>query len=312
MNSASLPVIDQDTCISCGTCIAICPDRVLVSDDQQRAIVAGEKCMLCGHCRGVCPADAITIPGLRSNLGLATIDEKSVAESDTLVSPEALVQLMKSRRSCRSYKPEKLPLSVLEDLARIGTAAPSGTNSQGWQFVILPDRKEVEQLGELTADFYRRLNSKAANPLYRLIARLFAGDALGRYYNKYYTTIKQGLAEWYEYGVDRLFHGAPSAIVVTGDSFASCPAEDALLATQNILLAAEAKGVATCLIGFVVEAARRDRRVGASLNLKSGEHIYSVIACGYPAVDFQRFSGRKEIHPRIVRIKRDKNESRAS
>ena len=58
--------------------------------------------------------------------------------------------------------------------------------------------------------------------------------------------------------MDRLFHGAAAAILVTGRRQASCPAEDALLATQNILLAAHAMGLGSCLIGFAVEAMRRD------------------------------------------------------
>ncbi len=53
-----------------------------------------------------------------------------------------------------------------------------------------------------------------------------------------------------EKGKDLLFHGAPAAIIVASKEEASCPSEDSLLATQNILLGAHSLGLGTCLVGF--------------------------------------------------------------
>ncbi len=302
MLANSLPLIDCECCTSCGLCIEICPDKILVTGDDGGVSVTADRCMGCGHCHAICPVEAISMPGLTSDLGLTTVAAFADSGVGQQVGINSLLQLMCARRSCRAFKPEPLELSLLSDLARIGTSAPSGTNSQGWQFVILPERQDVVALGGVTANFYRRLNRRAANPLYRFIARLFAGDRLEQYYRTYYKSVESGLSDWYDNGIDRLFHGAPSALVVVADRSTSCPQEDALLATQNILLAAESMGVATCLIGFVVEAARRDKRIAASLRLGASETIYSVIGCGYPAHSFRRFAGRKPINPRIVRL----------
>ena len=308
MPDNSLPVIDKERCTSCGLCVDICPDKILIPGDGGVVTVMADSCMGCGHCYAVCPVEAISMPGLNSDLGLATVTAATGAETPERVEIESLLQLMRSRRSCRAFEPVAPKLSVLADLARIGTTAPSGTNSQGWQFIILPERNDVIALGEVTADFYRRLNRKASSSLYRFVARLFAGDRLERYYHRYYKAIGDGLSDWYENGVDRLFHGAPSALVVAADRSSSCPQEDALLATQNILLAAESMGVATCLIGFVVEAAKRDKSIAASLRLGATENIYSVIGCGYSALSFKRFAGRKLITPRIVRLSGERTE----
>ena len=302
MIEASLPIIDRAGCVGCGACVDICPDRILKIAEGGIAEVIGKSCMGCGHCYGICAVEAVSLPFLDCELGLQTIRKEATSAAVGSVSPESLVRLMSNRRSHRQYKTDPVDLAILTDLARIATTAPSGTNCQGWQFVILPERSDVIELARITADFYRKLNSKAANPLYRLFARFFAGDLLGTYYNKYYDTVDRALREWREDGVDRLFHGAPAAIVVCADTRAGCPAEDALLATQNILLAAESMGLATCLIGFVVEAAKRDNRISSLLELASHEHIYSVIACGYPAVFFNRPAGRKRNQPRIIRL----------
>jgi len=305
MGRCETPVIDRASCTRCGACIDICPDRILVADTSGRPEIDAEHCMLCGHCAALCPEEAITVPALVDSLSLTSFNERAAGPGPAAITPAELVSLMRRRRSCRRFTADPVATEMLSDLVKIGTTAPSGTNSQGWGFVILPRRADVARLGQETAEFYRRLNKMAANPWYRLVSRLFAGGALNRYYHRYYQTIEVALREWREEGIDRLFHGAPAAIIVTGDTAASCPAEDALLASQNILLAAESLGLGTCLIGFVVEAARRDRSIGRLLELAANERIHAVIACGHPAFQFRRPAGRKPIQPRILMVDRE-------
>jgi len=74
--------------------------------------------------------------------------------------------------------------------------------------------------------------------------------------------------------------------------------EDALLATQNILLAAHAMGLGTCLIGFAVAAMQRKPAIKEQLQIPADEPIYSVIALGYPDERYERVAGRKSVVPR--------------
>lgn len=92
-----------------------------------------------------------------------------------------------------------------------------------------------------------------------------------------------------------MFHGAPAAIVVAADKDASCPGEDALLATGHILLAAHAMGLGTCLIGFAIEAMRRDKSIAAMLGIPANETPYAVVALGWPDEAYQRVAGRKPV-----------------
>ena len=293
--------IDNDRCSKCGLCVAVCPHK-LISEDDADIVVAEHGCMACGHCQAVCPAGAIEVEGLTDKLGFQNLAELRDAIVPGQYDCSELVRLMRSRRSCRQYLRKKVPLSVLEDLVKVGTTAPSGTNSQSWNFILLPERTDVETLGAQTAEFYRRLNVQAANSFYRLLAYVFAGDALGRYYRKYYPSVKEALREWDEERRDRLFHGATAAILVTGRRDASCPGEDAMLATQNILLAAHALGFGTCLIGFVVEAMRRSAILRQAMAIPATEEIYSVIAIGYPGVQFMRVAGRRPVQPRVLHL----------
>jgi nitroreductase len=74
---------------------------------------------------------------------------------------------------------------------------------------------------------------------------------------------------------------------------ASCAAEDALLASQNIVLAAHTMGLGTCLVGFAVEAMKRDLSIQESIGIPRNETVYSVIAIGRPDVSYVRPAGRK-------------------
>lgn len=290
------PTIDQEKCTGCGLCLTVCPDQTL-SLLRGKATVCGDRCMACGHCRAICPSQAITVPNLEHDLFFQTFSADSrylpPGQGDTA----QLVRLMLSRRSCRNYAHRTLEQKLLEDLVRIGTTAPSGTNSQGWTFTILPQRPAVESLGNLVAAYFAKLNRLATNPVLRTFLRLLGKPALANYYRRYHTTIAQGLREWAEHGRDRLFHGAPAAIIVGSRPGASCPKEDALLATQNILLAAHTMGLGSCLIGFAVAAMAKDPKIQQRLGIPKDEAIHAVIALGYPAEPYQRLTGRKPITP---------------
>jgi len=297
-----LPIINPDKCTGCGTCIVICPDRILQGDDSGRPTLIGDHCMQCGHCYAVCPTEAIAVPFLEDPVTFASISENDATVPSGSADPFILLNLMKQRRSCRLYSHKPVAGLLLEDLVKAGITAPSGTNSQGWKFLLLPEREDVVKLGEATADFYRRLNQKAANPLLRFIVRLFGNRSLDGYFGKYYDTVEIALEGWDQHKEDRLFHGAPAAIVVAADKSSSWPGEDALLASQNILLMAQTLGLGSCLIGFVVEAARREAAINRLLGLDKGHRIYSVIALGYPAVEFFRPVGRKGGQPHIIKF----------
>ena len=57
------PVVDEDKCALCLTCVRSCPHGAMYVDRAKGAAAsAPEACRRCGICAGECPAKAITLP----------------------------------------------------------------------------------------------------------------------------------------------------------------------------------------------------------------------------------------------------------
>lgn len=287
--------IDPSLCTGCGACVKACPAETLQLDDG-KARATGPHCMACAHCAAICPADAVSVGALDKEASIfATFKTQEAWMPYGSPDIGELVWLMRSRRSCRHFQEKAVDRALLEDLAKIGVSAPSGTNGQPWTFTVLPSRKSVVAFCAHIGDFFARLNRHAANPFLRHVLRMAGKPDLDHYYRRYFRMVQGILEEWKNTGRERLFHGAPALIVIATKPGASTPAEDALLASQNILLAAHAMGLGTCLIGFAVAAMRRDPTLQQRIGIPANETVHAVIALGHPEDNFVRCAGRKPI-----------------
>jgi nitroreductase/NAD-dependent dihydropyrimidine dehydrogenase PreA subunit len=292
--------IDADRCVGCGRCVAECP-RDTLELIGGKAVATGEHSMGCDHCAAVCPEGAIDVGFVDGDVtALSTLDVADTWLPHGEFPTADLVQLMRSRRSCRHFRSSPVPLDVLQDLVRIGMAAPSGTNSQLWTFTIVPDRASIEALGDGVLGFFRKLNKMVEKRSARLASRFMKGDPLNTYADGYYERIRDGIREYDEKGTDLLFRGAPAAIIVGSEPGASTPTEDALLASQNILLAAHAMGYGTCLIGFAVAAMSKKPRIKRIVGIPKDEKVHAVIIVGEPAHSFERVTRRGAATVRVA------------
>jgi len=72
---------------------------------------------------------------------------------------DGLLSLVKARRSCRRFKPDPVPEELLTRILEVGRWAPSGANSQPWEFVVVRDpdtrQKIARFVKELISLYYR-------------------------------------------------------------------------------------------------------------------------------------------------------------
>lgn len=65
-----------------------------------------------------------------------------------MLSPEALLQLIKSRRSIRAFKPDPIPDEHVKLIIEAARWAPSAGNLQPWHFVVVRDPERKRALAE--------------------------------------------------------------------------------------------------------------------------------------------------------------------
>lgn len=56
---------DQEKCVGCGLCVAVCPHRVFTLKNDKAHVQDREACMECGACALNCPTKAMAVtPGV--------------------------------------------------------------------------------------------------------------------------------------------------------------------------------------------------------------------------------------------------------
>ena len=66
--------VDPDKCVSCMTCVHVCPYMAPQINECHKAEVHGATCMGCGSCTAECPAKAITLRHFMDSQILAAVN----------------------------------------------------------------------------------------------------------------------------------------------------------------------------------------------------------------------------------------------
>ncbi len=86
-------------------------------------------------------------------------------QADERISPEALLALLKGRRSVRRYRPDAVPDEMVEQLLEAGQWAPSASNRQPWCFIVVQDEAIRKQVAQHAAYYFIRWAHVAEAPL---------------------------------------------------------------------------------------------------------------------------------------------------
>ncbi len=62
------------------------------------------------------------------------------------------LELVKSRRSTRMFKSDPIPYDYVDKIIEAARFAPSGGNSQPWEFIVLKDRETKDRIVEVVAE----------------------------------------------------------------------------------------------------------------------------------------------------------------
>lgn len=199
--------------------------------------------------------------------------------------------MLTSRRSVRDFTEEPVSLADIEELIDCARYAPSDTNSQTWEFIVVTNTAKIKYIEDFT---WEQLHKRAALATEQGLER--EGKLLLKSFGPYATAFSKApvlviclstpyTSKFRERIFDPLNFAAPKVWEEEGMK-SSC------LAAENLMLAAHAKGLATCpMTGPVLLAEDRLREY---LDIPADRGVNMVIALGHPAVT-PKAPARKEI-----------------
>jgi nitroreductase len=215
----------------------------------------------------VCPRGAFSIDTIQQ-------DDLAEAGHDTALSAEQVINLIRSRRSIRVYKDTRVPRETFEKLIDTARYAPTASNSQLVQWLVIDSHNEVLNIAGLTIDYIRELirTSDASPRRYRL------------------STI---VNDW-DKGIDRIFRGAQSIILAHAPSTYNFATVDCSIALSFLDIAAPSLGLGTCWAGFFMLAVREWEPLRKRVILPEGNECFGAMMVGFAKNVYYKIPKRKD------------------
>ena len=186
---------------------------------------------------------------------------------------------MKDRRSARAFLDKSVTRAEIEEIIHYAGMAPSAINIQPWEDIILYGTEKdrlVRRLKRAHAERKITCGPGTASPLpekfksrSRQASRVMRTKVseLGLEFNQF---VEDGSCS---------FYGAPVAIIVTIDRlFPKIRYLDVGLSVSYLLLAAQAKGLATCPIGLI---SSYGDEIAEVIDISTDKEIVLGIALGF-------------------------------
>ncbi|UUZ93859.1 nitroreductase family protein [Paenibacillus sp. P25] len=188
--------------------------------------------------------------------------------------------ILLDRRSIRKYTERPVSVQDIREIIDCARYAPSDTNSQTWEFIAVMNREKIKEIEALT---WEALHTRAAEAEQRGLSK--EARLLTKSFGPYATAFSDApvlivcLATPYNSKFrERIFDPVN---LVDDAVWAEEGIKSSCLAAQNLMLAAHARGLATCPMTGPVLLAQDGLR--QYLNIRPECQINMVIALGYPA-----------------------------
>jgi nitroreductase len=193
---------------------------------------------------------------------------------------EIVLRAIETLRSVRSFKPDPVPKEMLNRILRAASMAASGSNTQPWEFVVVQDTAVKARLKE---------------PMLRKWLERMSGA----------TGMSQRMKETYDEATEMLRNSekVPVLIYCCLDLNRIGRGEEVRYgsiypAVQNLMLAAHALGLGTCLTIHGSTPTRGEPEVKQILGIPENIKIACLVYMGYPSHDYGR-PKRKSIEDHV-------------
>lgn len=191
-----------------------------------------------------------------------------------------------SRRSVRAFLPTPVPREALEEILRIASRAPSGTNVQPWKVYVLTGNAKDQLSQKILAAYNDPEEAQTHTEEYPYYPAKWVSPYIDRrrkvgldLYGL--LDIKKGDAARMhaQHGRNYTFFDAPVGLIFTIDRIMQQGSWfDYGMFVQTIMLAARARGLDTCPQAAFTQF---HRIIGEQLNLPENEMVVCGMALGY-------------------------------
>lgn len=159
------------------------------------------------------------------------------------------------RRAVRDYTSAQIDRATILELIKAATWAPSAMNEQAWRFTVITNKALLS-----------RISSSAK-------AHMLSNVVSGPHADHFREVL--GDADF------DIFYGAPGLVVISAPKLSQWAVEDCSLAAQNFMLAARARGLGTCWIGFA-QSWLATPEGAAAIRLDGNQLPVAPIIVGHP------------------------------
>ena len=180
-------------------------------------------------------------------------------------------EAMYSQRSFTRFRPDPVPLEAIEKILEAATKAPSGGNSQPWEFVVIKDRDLIQRIGGIYREVWLGARGEGAPPDEAPAYRA------ARYLAQHIHEAPAMILVCADH--TRGFMGYDPAQGIVRDRYAS----SIWLAVQNMFLAARALGLGTRLTTTHI---RREQEIKDLLGIPDHVETMMLTPLGYPRGSF--------------------------
>ena len=165
-------------------------------------------------------------------------------------------ELLQNRRSIRDFQLKNVPLNIIKDIIMDSRLAPSASNGQPWQFIIISNK---DLMNKISADCKKNvLNDSSGND-----------TALSKSYE---TTLKDDKFN--------IFYNASCVVYIVGPKNVLSLDVDCALAASYMMFAAAQRGLGTFWIGFGINI--RNPEIKKEMGLPDNSQIIAPLIIGYP------------------------------
>ncbi len=191
-----------------------------------------------------------------------------------------VIENILTRRSIRKYTEQQISDENLKTILEAAKYAPSGGNSQTWQFTVLQNKAKLAQLNEYIRAAFEKL----------------AVD------EKTYRSIRSGKAAA-KNAAYSFYYYAPTLIMVSNDADYVNAMADSACAIENMMLAATYLQLGSCWINQVswFDQDKNVRTLLTELGIPENHKVCGSVCLGYRAGDIPAPKARQENTVTIIK-----------